>query len=87
MPAPNYYKQILQTLERIRKAHPSYNMGKHLSTALDGSDVWGISDRALLSSLHKYEIELNIDVHHEDEIEDIIKNSMNLSSEDLLEEE
>jgi hypothetical protein len=87
MQKPNYYKQILQILERIRKAHPSHNMGKHLSTALDGSDVWGISDRALFFSLQKYEIELNIDAHHEDEIEDIIKNSMNLSSEDLLEEE
>ena len=59
---PNYYKQIIQGLEK--KAHPKYNMGRHLSTALDGSEMWGITDKDLLFALQKYEIELNMDVDH-----------------------
>jgi hypothetical protein len=55
-------------------------MGKHLSTALDESDLWGITDRELLFALQKYEIELNMDFTHTDdeEIEQIIKDGMNL---------
>jgi len=74
---PNYYRQILYALERLYKGHPKYNMGKHLSTALDGSDLWGISDKEFLFAIQKYEIELNMDVDHEEDIEDIIKDGMN----------
>jgi hypothetical protein len=64
-------------------------MGRHLSTALDGSEMWGIADRDLLFALQKYEIELNMDVDHvdEEEIEDIIKDGMNLERLFLDEEE
>jgi hypothetical protein len=85
---PNYYRQIVKALERLQKAHPTYNMGRHLATALDGySDVWGVTDKELLFALQKYEIELNMDYPHvdEDEIEDIIKDGMNL--ERLFDEE
>ena len=77
---PNYYRQIIHALDRLQKAHPKYNMGKHLSTALDGSDLWGITDRELLFALQKYEIELNMDFTHTDdeEIEQIINDGMNL---------
>lgn len=77
---PNYYKQIIEGLERLQKAHPKYNMGRHLSTALDGSEMWGITDKDLLLALQKYEIELNMDIDHidEQEIEAIIKDGMNL---------
>jgi hypothetical protein len=77
---PNYYRQIIHALDRLQKAHPKYNMGKHLSTALDGSDLWGISDKEFLFAIQKYEIELNMDFTHTDdeEIEQIIKDGMNL---------
>ena len=80
---PNYYRQIIRTLERLQKCHPTYNMGRHLSTALyEYNDVWGVSDRELLHALEKYEIELNIDYPHEDEeeLKKIIKGGMNLES-------
>jgi len=85
---PNYYRQIIHALDRLQKAHPKYNMGKHLSTALDESDLWGITDRELLFALQKYEIELNMDFTHTDdeEIEQIIKDGMNLER-TLFEEE
>jgi hypothetical protein len=89
MVKPNYYRQIIKTLQRLEKSHPTYNMGRHLSTALyEYNDVWGVSDKELLYALEKYEIELNIDYPHvdEDELEKIIKDGMNLER-TLLEEE
>ena len=76
-------------LERLRKAHPTYNIGRHISTALDGyDDVWGVSDKEMLFALEKYELELNMDVDHidQEEIEKIIKDGMNLGR-TLFEEE
>jgi hypothetical protein len=51
------------------------------------SDVWGVSDKEFLYAIQKYEIELNIDGPHIDdkEIEEIIKDGMNLDS--IFEEE
>lgn len=85
---PNYYRQIIQTLVRLQKAYPTYNMGRHISTALDEyTDVWGVSDKEFLFAIQKYEIELNIDGPHidDEEIEEIIKDGMNLDS--MFEEE
>jgi hypothetical protein len=86
MTRPNYYRQIIRTLERLQKSHPTYNIGRHIATALDGSDVWGITDKELLFALQKYEVELNMDVDHEEDIEDIIKDGINLER-TLFEEE
>jgi len=88
MKTPNYYRQIVQTLVRLQKAYPTYNIGRHISTAMDEySDVWGVSDKEFLYAIQKYEIELNIDGPHIDdkEIEEIIKDGMNLDS--IFEEE
>jgi hypothetical protein len=76
-------------LESLHKAHPTYNIGRHISTALDGyDDVWGVSDKEMLFALEKYELELNMDVDHidQEEIEKIIKDGMNLER-TLFEEE
>lgn len=76
-------------LERLRKAHPTYNIGRHISTALDGyDDVWGVTDKEFLFALEKYELALNMDLDHidEEEIEAIIKDGMNLER-TLFEEE
>ncbi len=84
---PNYYRKILNVLESLHKAHPFYNMGQHLSTAVDGSELWGVTDKELLLALEKYEANLEMDVNHnEEEIEEIIKDGMNLER-TLFEEE
>ena len=75
--------------QRLHKAHPTYNIGRHISTALDGyDDIWGVSDKEFLFALEKYELELNMDVDHidQEEIEEIIKDGMNLER-TLFEEE
>ena len=87
MKQPNYYHQILQTLKRLNKAHNTYNMGRHISTAIDGSELWGVTDKELFFSLQRYEASLEMDVNHnEEEIEAIIKDGMNLER-TLFEEE
>ena len=94
MSKPTYYKQIIHILESLHKAHPTYNMGRHISTALDNdyTDIWGVSDKELLTSLKKYEASLEMDVSHSDEedLDKIIKDGMNLGgifSNDAEEEE
>ena len=94
MSKPTYYKQIIHTLESLYKAHPTYNLGRHISTALDNDypDIWGVSDKELLTSLKKYEASLEMDLSHPDEedLDKIIKDGMNLGrifSNDAEEEE
>jgi hypothetical protein len=76
-------------LENLHKAHPTYNIGRHISTALDGyDDIWGVTDKEFLFALEKYELELNMDIDHidQEEIDEIIKDGMNLER-TLFEEE
>jgi hypothetical protein len=62
-------------------------MGRHISTAVDGSELWGVPDKELFFSLKQYEESLEMDVNHnEEEIEAIIKDGMNLER-TLFEEE
>lgn len=82
MNKPNHYKQILTVLDKLHRNHPNYNLGKHIATALDGSDAWSISDKDFLEALKEYSSELNLDVIHPvDDVEDIIKQGLKL---DLL---
>lgn len=82
------YIQIVKLLTDLNTSFPQYNMGRHLATALDGyGDMWGITDRELLFALTKYKTELEMDVPHtdEEELDEIIKQGMNLD--DILKED
>lgn len=84
----SYYSQIVQLLQQLHAAYPTYNLGRHIATALDGyGDVWGLSDKEILFALEKYKSQLDLDIPHTDEseIEQIIKEGMNL--ENILKEE
>ena len=84
----NYYNQVITTLQELRKSYPTYNMGRHLATALDEyGDVWGMTDKELSYALDKYKGELDMDVPHTDEseIDKIIKDGMDLDN--ILKEE
>lgn len=74
-------KQIVQSLECLHKKFPTYNIGRHIATALDGYDVWGISDREFVFALTKYAAELEFDIPHEaQDIDHIIEEAMHLDS-------
>ena len=77
------YDQIIATLKQLKEEFPSYNMGRHLDTALsEYKDVWGITDKELLYALKKYKAQLTLDVPHpeESEIDKIIKDGLNLTT-------
>ena len=88
MKKPNYYNQIIHLLQQLHTAYPEYNMGKHLSTALDEyGDIWGVTATELLFALEKYKTQLEMDIPHTDdkELDQIIKEGMDL--ENILKEE
>jgi hypothetical protein len=61
-------------------------MGRHIATALDGyPDVWGLTDREFLFALNKYIIELDMDVLHDEDVDLIIKEGLDLNH--ILDEE
>ena len=88
MSKKNHYNDALDTLKELHKSYPTYNLGRHLSTALaDYGDTWGLSDKELAFALNKYKSELDMDVPHPDEseIDKIIKDGMDLDN--ILKEE
>lgn len=84
----SYYSQILTLLQQLHAAYPQYNMGRHLATALDEyGDIWGLTDKEVLFALEKYKSQLELDVPHtdENELDQIIKDGMNLD--DILKDQ
>lgn len=83
-----HFTQIISLLNDLHKSFPTYNVGRHLSTALEGyGDVWGMTDKELLYALNKYKTELDLDMPHSPDvdIQDIIQQGMNLDN--ILEED
>ena len=76
----SYYGKCIGILNDLHKKFPMYNMGRHLSTALDEWDIWGISDKELFLSLEKYLAELELDIPHiyNENIEKIIEDGIHL---------
>jgi hypothetical protein len=86
---PRHYNQALKILQELHSSYPAYNMGRHISTALaDYGDFWGISDKEMLFALKKYKSQLDMDIPHSKEVEEIdliIKDAMDLDN--ILKEE
>lgn len=78
---PKEFSQIITLLNELHRSFPKYNIGKHLATAIDGSDLWGISDKQLLAALQKYKDEQEIDTPYPNdrEIDTIINDGLNLN--------
>lgn len=88
MRKPNAYNQIVQILHSLHKTYPHYNIGRHLSTALDGyGDLWGVSDSEILYALTKYKTQLDNDGYSatDENIDKIVQDAMDLDK--LLKEE
>ncbi len=90
---PNNYNNVIHLLQELHISYPSFNMGRHLSTALsDYSDIWGVTDKELLFALNKYKIQLELDDNtpHEEgeELERIVSEGLKLKGiSSLLDEE
>ena len=82
------YIEVISILQELNKSFPTYNIGRHLATALDGyGDIWGMTDKEIAFALNKYKSEIEMDVPHADEseLEKIIKEGMDLDN--ILKEE
>ena len=79
---PNYQKQILALIEDLYKTYPTYSVGRHLSTALDGyGDVWGMTDKEFVFLLDKYKTRMELDIPHisdNEELDQILREGMDL---------
>ena len=85
MKKPTCYNKIIDVLKQLKKEHSTYTLGQHISTALDGYDIWGMSDKEMLYAFEKYSAELEFDIPHEDkDINNIIYQGMHLN--DIREE-
>jgi len=67
------------------KTYPEYNLGRHLSTALDGyGDVWGLTDKEFVFLLSKYKTRMELDIPHvtddDEELDKIVREGMDLDS-------
>ena len=88
MKKPNYHSEIIKILNELHKLYPNQNMGRHLYGALiEYGDFWGISDKEFLFALSKYKTQLEMDGCHTNpsEIEDIVKDALDLNN--ILKEE
>lgn len=80
------YNQILNILSELHRSYPTYNIGRHLSTALeDYGDLWAVSDKEILYALEKYQAELDMNVVPEEDVEKILKDGYDLDN--ILKEE
>ncbi len=86
---PSYYNEIISCLQELKSLFPDYSMGKHISTIEEEyGDIWGITDKELAYALKKYKAQLEMYVPtHEEDIDEIIKDGMNLSTSSLLQQD
>ena len=88
MSKKTHYTEVIEILQELHKDFPTYNIGRHLATALaDYGDTWGLTDKEFAFALSKYKSEIEMDVPHTDEseLEKIIKEGMDLDN--ILKEE
>lgn len=74
---------MLAILQELHSLYPQYNMGRHIATALDGyGDTWGLTDKELAFAFNKYKGELELDIPHTDdqELDQIIREGMDLDN-------
>ena len=83
MSKKTHYTEVIHILQELHKNFPTYNLGRHLATALaDYGDVWGITDKELAFARSKCEAEREMDVPQTDEseIQKIIREGMDLDN-------
>ena len=83
----SYYKRSVNVLNKLNTIIPRQTLGRHLATALDDHQIENLNDKEMFNILNDYLIELESDVPHCEDLEEILKQGMNLNSEDLIEEE
>tara|TARA_A100001391_G_scaffold202072_2_gene190673 strand:+ start:452 stop:688 length:237 start_codon:yes stop_codon:yes gene_type:complete len=75
-----YIKKIIETLNLLKQNHPKVNVGKHIATALDGHDVWSITDKKFHELLSDYQSQLDVVGVSDDnfDVDKIIKDGLSI---------
>ncbi len=56
-------------------------MGRHLATAMDEyGDVWGVTDKEMVFALLKYKNQLEMDIPHAEDSEEIYNDGLDLDN-------
>jgi|TARA_R110000744_G_scaffold195287_3_gene314278 hypothetical protein len=76
-----YIKQIIETINLLKVNHPKISIGKHIATALDGENIWSLTDKEFASLLDDYQSQLDaVEVFDENfDVDKIIEDSMDLT--------
>lgn len=87
----DYKAEAIKVLKDLAKTYPNQTLASHITLALEdySKDTW-VSDKEFYFAIEKYRCEKELDTPHmepQDEIDEIYKDGMNLSIEDLLEDE
>lgn len=56
-----YAENISKTIVKLHKEYPGLPIGEHIAHALDGGDIYNISDRELAEALMVYLASLELD--------------------------
>jgi len=64
---PVYADIICKSIMRLHREYPGLPVGEHIAHALDGSDIYNLSDRELAESLTNYLTELEMDEAYQSE--------------------
>jgi len=77
-------QKIVKIINQLTVNHPKINLGKHIDTALDGEDIWSLSNEKFYSLLRNYQAKLDaVELSNDDwEMDKILKDGMDLSLED-----
>jgi hypothetical protein len=77
-----FYKKIITILTELTTSHPDIPLGRHIATAIDSqnmNDLWATPDKELHNNLLNYQAGLDMDIpHHDDDLENIIRDGENL---------
>lgn len=78
-----YYRDTLVILAELKEAYPTYELGRHIETALgDYPDLWDLTDKEIHYAFSKYQATMSMDVPRETdekELQRIIQDGMNLT--------
>ena len=69
-PTNTYMQEIVKIINQLTVNHPKISLGKHIDTALDGENIWSLSNEKFYSLLRNYKIlkdgmDLSLEDHDE----------------------
>jgi hypothetical protein len=75
-----YVNKIITIIKNLKEFHPKMNIGKHIATALDGEDVWSITDKKFYQLISNYQAQLDIVEVEDDnfEVDKIIRDGLSI---------